>query len=112
MNPILKLVSGPIVFLLVYAIPFEGLSVDARVVLAIFCWMVAWWMTQPVPWAITSLLPLLLFPALGIMDITRAGGLEASFSFPASRPHSPLVASPASSKLGSCRYMNSTSSRS
>ncbi len=75
MKLILRLASGPIVFLLVYAIPFEGLSADAHVVLAIFCWMVAWWITQPVPWAITSLLPLLLFPALGIMDVTRAGGL-------------------------------------
>ena len=68
MNMILKLASGPIVALLVYAVPFEGLSVEARVVLAIFGWMVIWWMTRPVPWAITSLLPLLLFPALEIMN--------------------------------------------
>ncbi|MBI4443388.1 MAG: anion permease [Acidobacteria bacterium] len=81
MNLILKLASGPIVFLIVYAIPFEGLSVEARIVLAIFGWMVVWWMAQPIPWAITSLLPLLLFPAFGIMNVTRAGGLYGQSLF-------------------------------
>jgi len=81
MNPILKLASGPIVFLLVYAIPFEGLPSEALVVLAIFGWMVTWWMTQPVPWAITSLLPLLLFPTLGIMNISKAAGLYGQSLF-------------------------------
>ena len=81
MNLILKLASGPIVFLVVYAIPFEGLSVEARIVLAIFGWMVVWWMAQPIPWAITSLLPLLLFPAFGIMNVTRAGGLYGQSLF-------------------------------
>jgi solute carrier family 13 (sodium-dependent dicarboxylate transporter), member 2/3/5 len=75
MSTILKLATGPVVFLLVYAIPFEGLSVEARIVLAVFGWMVIWWMTRPIPWAITSLLPLLLFPALEIMNISSAAGL-------------------------------------
>ena len=36
--------------------------------LAVAILMALWWMTEVVPLAITSLLPLMLFPALGVMD--------------------------------------------
>lgn len=36
--------------------------------LAVAIWMALWWVTEVVPLAITSLLPVVLFPALGIMD--------------------------------------------
>lgn len=36
--------------------------------LAIAAWMAIWWITEAVPLAITSLLPVVLFPLLGIMD--------------------------------------------
>ncbi len=36
--------------------------------LAIAAWMAIWWITEAVPLAITSLLPVALFPLLGIMD--------------------------------------------
>ncbi|MBK7409258.1 MAG: anion permease [Saprospirales bacterium] len=36
--------------------------------LAVAILMALWWMTEVVPLAVTSLLPLVLFPALGVMD--------------------------------------------
>lgn len=35
---------------------------------AVALWMALWWMTEAVPLAVTALLPLVLFPILGVMD--------------------------------------------
>ena len=75
MKLVLQFASGPLAFLVFYALPYEGPSPEGRVALAIFVWMVVWWMTQPVPWGVTSFLPLILFPALGLMNTTRTVGL-------------------------------------
>ena len=31
-------------------------------------WMAIWWMTEAVPLAVTAMLPVVLFPFLGVMD--------------------------------------------
>jgi len=36
--------------------------------LAIAVWMAIWWMTEAVPVAVTALLPVILFPAFGVMN--------------------------------------------
>ncbi|MBI2817823.1 MAG: anion permease [Acidobacteria bacterium] len=72
---LLKFASGPLVFLLLYVAPYEGLSTQGRAVLAIFGWMIMWWMVEPLPWAIAALLPLVLFPSLGLMNVNRTIGL-------------------------------------
>jgi sodium-dependent dicarboxylate transporter 2/3/5 len=81
MKEFLKFAAGPAAFLFVYALPFQGISSEARLVVAVFGWMILWWMTSPVPWAITSLLPLVLFPALGVMNINRSVGLYGQTIF-------------------------------
>ncbi|QDU46643.1 Sodium-dependent dicarboxylate transporter SdcS [Symmachiella dynata] len=61
------LVCGPLLFLGVLFSPLpEGMSVEAHRLVAVVLWMVMWWVTQAVPIAATSLLPLALFPLLGI----------------------------------------------
>ncbi len=70
-----KFASGPFAFLLLYMLPLEGLEPKAQLVMAVFGWVILWWMTQPVPWAVTSLLPLLLFPFLGVMNSGSAARL-------------------------------------
>jgi len=42
------------------------LAPEARHVLGIAAWMVIWWVTEALPLAATSLLPLALFPLLGV----------------------------------------------
>ena len=64
----LKLLAGPAAFATVLALPI-ALSYEGRVVLATFACAAVWWMTQPLPWAVASMLPFLVFPAAGVMDI-------------------------------------------
>jgi len=63
------LISGPIAFFLVLL--FADLEPGNPIVtytLASAAWMALWWITEAVPLAVTSLLPVVLFPMLGIMD--------------------------------------------
>lgn len=50
----------------------EGLSGDAAKVLAVAVLMAAWWMTEAVPIPVTALLPVVLFPVLGILPSAEA----------------------------------------
>ena len=74
-TPILRLLAGPLAFLLIYLAPLEGLDTNGRLTLATFLWMAAWWIAEPIPWAITCLLPLVLLPLLGVMRIEAVAGL-------------------------------------
>ena len=62
------LISGPLAFTLVllYFHP-EGLSPQANAVLASTIWIAIWWITEAIPLSATALLPIILFPLLGIM---------------------------------------------
>ena len=64
---------GVALALLVLAVPApEGLSIEGQRTAAIFLLMGAWWATEAVPVAVTALVPLALFPLLGIVDIQNA----------------------------------------
>lgn len=65
---LLKLLAGPAAFAIVYASAVP-LSYQGHVALATFAWAIIWWILEPIPWAVTALLPFVVFPALGIMDI-------------------------------------------
>lgn len=66
---ILGLLLGPALFGLVLLLPTpDGLSPEAHRLGAATAWMAAWWMTEALPVAATALLPLALFPILGISD--------------------------------------------
>lgn len=75
-----KLLVGPLGFLAVLAagvpLPPEG-----RIVLATFVWAVCWWVAQPMPWAVTTMLPLLVYPAAGVMNITQTAQLYGQTIF-------------------------------
>ena len=75
MKLLLRFASGPLAFLVLYLAPYDGLPPTGRLVLCTFAWMVLWWMTQPVPWGISALLPLLLFPAINVMNLTQTVSL-------------------------------------
>ena len=50
----------------------EGLTIEAHRTAAMFLLMGTWWATEAVPVAVTALVPLALFPMLGIVDIQSA----------------------------------------
>ena len=65
----LGLVIGPIVFVSILWLPLPtGMSPDALIVAAVACLMAIWWISEAVPIAATALLPIVLFPLLGVMS--------------------------------------------
>ena len=45
---------------------------DVAAVLAAAAWMVAWWVLEAAPLGVTSVMPLVLFPLLGVADVSDA----------------------------------------
>lgn len=52
--------------------PSLGLSSEQGLTLAAAAWMLVWWIGEAVPIAVTSLLPIVLFPVLGLMEVGEA----------------------------------------
>lgn len=65
----IKIALGPALFLLITMMPVQSLSTDAMHTLAIAAWMVVWWVSEAVPIAVTSLLPIVLFPLMGVTSV-------------------------------------------
>lgn len=76
---------GPFLFLLILAFPVpEGVEPAAMRVAAITVLMTTWWITEAIPIPATSLLPIFLYPVLGVMDgaqVTLAYGNHVIFLF-------------------------------
>ncbi len=58
--------AGPIAGAVIWAVPGGTLEPEAQRLAALTTWMAIWWMTEALPVAATALLPLALFPWLGI----------------------------------------------
>lgn len=77
-DPMLKarragLVVGVIVFLLILIVPPpQTMSAPAWRTAAVAALMAIWWMTETVPIAATAIVPLVLFPVLNILPISKA----------------------------------------
>lgn len=67
------LLAGPIVFLLLTSFSGHLISDAGDKVLAVAAWMIIWWITEAVSISVTALLPLLVFPLLGVMDLADVG---------------------------------------
>ena len=64
------LLLGPLLFIaLLFLDPPSGMSKEAYLMLAITIWIAIWWITEAIPIAVTSLLPIVLFPLSGILDV-------------------------------------------
>lgn len=72
-------IAGPLLFLLIYNLPFELVNPEADAVIAIAAWMVVWWITETVSISITALIPLTFFPLLQIAPIKT---VAASYGSP------------------------------
>ena len=65
---ILKLLLGPTLFFLVAILLKPSGNQSADYTAGIACWMACWWMLEAVHLVVTSFLPILLFPLLGVAD--------------------------------------------
>jgi sodium-dependent dicarboxylate transporter 2/3/5 len=73
------LALGPILFILMLVIPTPGgMEPAAQKMAAVAVLMATWWMCESIPIPATSLLPLALFPLLGIMHTKKAAAPYAS----------------------------------
>jgi solute carrier family 13 (sodium-dependent dicarboxylate transporter), member 2/3/5 len=69
------LVLGPVLFFFIlHFFHPEGLSPQANAVLATTSWIAVWWITEAIPIAVTALLPLVLFPLSGGLDLVATSG--------------------------------------
>ena len=73
------LILGPILFLIFYNLPITIINPEADKIIAIAIWMVSWWITEAVSISVTALIPLTIFPLLGIMDMKA---VAASYGSP------------------------------
>lgn len=69
----LGLFLAPLLYLIISNLPVEMVSEKGDAVVAVAVWMVVWWISEAVSISVTALLPLLLFPILGVMDIGQVG---------------------------------------
>ena len=61
---------GPIVFVLIkFFFEAENLSSEGIAILASTLWVAIWWMTEAIPIYVTSLLPIILFPLSGGLEL-------------------------------------------
>ncbi len=64
------IVLGPVAFLAILLLVHPpGLSPAANAVLASTAWIAIWWITEAIPMAATALLPIVLFPLTGGMEL-------------------------------------------
>ncbi len=61
------LIAGPLLAIIVLFLFPESEAPLAGRTAAVAVWMAIWWLTEVIPLAVTSLLPLVLLPALGVM---------------------------------------------
>ncbi|MCO6494310.1 MAG: SLC13/DASS family transporter [Bacteroidetes bacterium] len=66
---IFNLFVGPLLFLLVYFAEIQGLSHEGKALMASTIWIAYWWITEATELAITSLLPIVLFPLSGAISL-------------------------------------------
>lgn len=82
---LLSLAAGPTFAAAVLLLPApSGLSAEGQAVAGVVLWMAIWWMTEAVPVAATALLPIVLYPAFGVMStaaITPAYGNHLIYLF-------------------------------
>ena len=67
--PVVGRVVGPLVFVIVMLSSGGDLSSSGKRVVAVVLWMAVWWMTEAAPLAVTAMLPLVLFPLLGVRSV-------------------------------------------
>ena len=66
-----KIILGPSLFFIFYFLihPFDGMNSQSHAIFCSVLWIATWWITEAIPIPVTSLLPLVLFPLTGGLDL-------------------------------------------
>lgn len=76
---LIGLIAGPVGFAAMLAFPPPaGLSDAGWTTAAVGAWMALWWMTEATALAVTALLPLILFPLLGLRGLEETAAAYAN----------------------------------
>lgn len=73
MKRLLFTIAGPLAGVVLYFL-LKHLGHTQAAMAGTVLWMAVWWISEAVPIPVTSLLPLILFPLLGITDLPKAAG--------------------------------------
>lgn len=66
-------ILGPLVFIILILLsPPTGLSLAGWYTAASGIWMAIWWLSEAIPMSATALLPIVLFPLMGVLKIGEA----------------------------------------
>lgn len=69
-TPLIGLLLGPVIMALTLLTPAPfGMSADSWLVLGLTFWMASWWISEAVPIPVTSFLPLVVAPLLGLNSL-------------------------------------------
>ena len=72
MRSLTGLILGPLLFIILLIMPVPaGMEPAAMRVAAITLLMATWWITEAIPIPATSLLPIILYPLLGVMESSQ-----------------------------------------
>ena len=78
------LLLGPLLFLIFLSLDIQGMSWEAKAVAASTLWIATWWISEAIPFQVTSLLPLVLIPVtagISIRPLAAAYGDKIIFLF-------------------------------
>ena len=65
------LILGPTIFIIIILfVEAEGLGYESKCILASSAWMAIWWIFECIPIFVTALLPIILFPITGGLDLS------------------------------------------
>jgi len=68
----LMLAAGPLLFAGLLALGFANHEIALFTVIGMAAWMIVWWISDVVPMAATALLPLIVLPVGGVLNIKEA----------------------------------------
>jgi sodium-dependent dicarboxylate transporter 2/3/5 len=82
---LIALLLGPLLAIVLLWMPVPaGMTPEAWRLIAVTLWMVIWWLSEALPLSATALLPIVIFPALGIQptgEVSRHYGNHLIFLF-------------------------------